>query len=96
MISYVCSQIMLSLAAPVINNNQVKTILELLLSLNQDYGTDYGTFVLSVLKLDYGTFVLSVLKLSSKLPISGLLSDDTIRVTHEFVTPRYLATSAPV
>ena len=45
---------------------------------------------------DYGTFVLDVLKLSSKLPISSLLSDDTIRVTHEFVTPRYLATSAPV
>ena len=27
--------------------------------------------------------------------ISGLFPDDIIRVTQEFLTPRYLATSAP-
>ena len=58
------------------------------LSTKEVRSMDYGT--------DYGTSVLDVLKLSSKLPISGLMSDDTARVTHEFVTPRYLATSAPV
>ena len=51
--------------------------------------TDMDKKLLKVLRY-YGTFVLGVFKLSSKLPISGLLSDDTIRVTHEFVTPDLL------
>ena len=54
----------------------------------------YITSIYRIPQIVYG-FVLDVLRLSSKLPISGMLSDATARVTHEFVTPRYLATSAP-
>jgi len=55
---------------------------------------DEGTFVQNVRKRTWDT----ALTLYSRLIYSstlGFFTDDTLRVTHEFVTPRYRARSAP-